>query len=149
MSDSIVAFVMIAVMLLPFIVRLVPMGPRTYPRVKPGEAESEAQVIMLGTYRIYTYLAVLAVIPTAYRLATGENLMVPSGWYQWIDMVLLGLRVVLAWSLYWRLGYGGRRWLFILGQISGLFCLAEAFWPLRMDINLYLQRSVKESEPVA
>ncbi|HYF77977.1 MAG TPA: hypothetical protein VD973_12630 [Symbiobacteriaceae bacterium] len=145
MSDSMVAFVMLTVMLLPFIVRIIPMGKRTYPRLKPEEAESEAAVILLGSYRIYTYLAVLAVIPTAYRLLTGENLMVPGAWYRWIDVVLLGLRVVVAWSLYWRLGYGARRWLFVLGQVSGLFCLAEAFWPLRLDINLYLQRK----EPAA
>lgn len=143
MSDSVVAFTMLTIMLLPFIVRLIPMGSRSYPRVKPGEAESEARVILLGSYRIYTYLAVLAVVPTAYRLVTGENLMEPAGWYRWIDMVLLCLRMAVAWALYWRLGYGARRWLFVLGQISGLFCLAEAFWPLRLDINQYLQKTEK------
>lgn len=145
MSDSIFALILLTMMLLPFVVRLTPMGSRTYPRLKPGESEAEAGVILLGTYRVYTYLAVLAVLPTAYRLVTGENLLIPGSWYRWADILLLGLRMVLAWSLYWRLGYGGRRVLFVLGQVSGLFCLAEAFWPLRLDINLYLQRK----EPAA
>lgn len=134
----------LGVLMLPFIVRLVPMDARSYPRLKPGESEAEARVILLGTYRVYTYLAVVAAIPTAYRLATGENLLAPGGWLRWVDVALLGARVVLGWSLYWRLGYGARRWLFVLGQVSGLFCLAEAFWPLRIDIQSYLQRQDEE-----
>lgn len=132
--------IFLGILLLPFVVRLVPMGARAFPRCKPGETEDEARVILLGTYRVYTYLAVLAAIPTAYRLATGENLVGPAGWLRWVDIALLGARVLLGWSLYWRLGYGARRWLFVVGQISGLFCLAEAFWPLRLDVQSYLVR---------
>lgn len=138
------AFVLLGIMLAPFVVRLAPVGPRTYPRRKPGESASEVRVILLGTYRIYTWLAVIAAVPTAYRLATGESLLDLSGWYQWVELGLLLLRGAVAWALYWRLGYGGRRWLFVLGQVSGLFCLAEAFWPLRMDVQAYLQRDAEE-----
>ncbi|HWI64750.1 MAG TPA: hypothetical protein VNT75_23220 [Symbiobacteriaceae bacterium] len=135
---------LLTLLLAPFIVRLAPMGPRSFPRRKPGESPEEVRVILLGTYRVYTYLAVIAAAPTAYRLATGESLIDPGSWYRWVDLVLLAIRVVLAWSLYWRLGYGGRRWLFVLGQVSGLFCLAEAFWPLRLDVQAYLQREAQE-----
>ncbi|HYF92709.1 MAG TPA: hypothetical protein VD969_10750 [Symbiobacteriaceae bacterium] len=138
-------FLMLSVMMAPFVVRLMPMAPRSYPRRKPGERDEEVRVIVLGTYRVYSWLAVIAAAPTAYRLATGVSLMDPGGWYQWLDLVLLACRAALAWSLYWRLGYGGRRWFFVIGQVSGLFCLAEAFWPLRLDIQSYLQRS----EPAA
>lgn len=139
MSESF-AIILLAILLTPFVVRLVPMGPRSYPRTKAGETPDEVRVILLGTYRVYTWLAVLAALPTAWRLATGENLLEPLGAFRWVDLAFLAIRMALAWSLYWRLGYGGRRWLFVIGQISGLFCLAEAFWPLRLDIQAYLQR---------
>ena len=146
MSNSVVAILMLTVLMAPFVVRLVPHGPRTFPRVQPGERTEEARVILLGTYRIYTYLAVLAAVPTAYRLATGESLMELVFWFRWADLVLWALRTLVAWSLYWRLGYDGRRWLFVLGQVSGLFCLAEAIWPLRLDIQAYLKREEPAAE---
>lgn len=145
MSDSVFAILMLTVLMAPFVVRLVPHPPRAYPRRKPGEGEDEARVIMLGTYRIYTYLAVLSAVPTAYRLVTGDSVMELVFWFRWADLALWALRSALAWALYWRLGYDGRRWLFAMGQVSGLFCLAEAFWPLRLDIQAYLQKK----EPAA
>ncbi|HYG57553.1 MAG TPA: hypothetical protein VD902_05745 [Symbiobacteriaceae bacterium] len=145
MSETGLLLGLLVVLMAPFVVRLVPQGPRAFPRLKPGETEAEARMILLGTYRVYTWLAVVAILPTAYRLATGDSLTDLIHWYLWAELVLLAFRLVLAASLYWRLGYDGRRRLFILGQVSGLFCLAEAFWPLRMDIQAYLQKE----EPAA
>jgi|GEM_PF-6087136 len=109
------------------------------PRLKPGESPAEARLILLGTYRIYSWLVLCVVVTAVVGVVTNDRVDGLPLWYQ-IGLSLLGVALLLvANALYWRLGYDRRRWIFVAGHLTGAFCLAEYLWALRTDVESYMK----------
>jgi hypothetical protein len=112
-----------------------------HPRKKPGETDAEARVILLGTYRVYTWLVLLVAISVIVGWFSGQRADALPLWYQ-VPLMIAGLSLLLvSHALYWRLGYDRRRWLFVLGHLTGAFCIAEYLWALRRDMEAYLNET--------
>ena len=130
---SAVAVVLLLVLAAAFGARL-SYRVRPVPRRKAGESEAEARTILLGTYRIYTWLVWVVAVTTLVGYATGQMAYLQPGWYQGLLAVTGVLLLWVSAALYWRLGYDWRRWLFVLGHLTGAFCIAEYLWALRRDV---------------
>lgn len=115
---------------------------RPLPRRKTGEPDAEARLITLGTYRAYTWLAVITVGLGLLELWMAKT-AVPT-WLAVLTAVSRGAVMLLALSLYWRLGYDNRRWLFVAGHLSGLFIAAEFLFALRQDIAHFMDATAPE-----
>ena len=103
-------------------------------RLKPGEAEAEGKLILLGTYRLYSWLALVIVLSGLIVLPIRGLI---GTWLVWADGALAVMEAVLAHALYWRLGYGPKRWLFALAHVSGLFALMECYGPLGREVTAH------------
>ena len=101
-------------------------------RQKPGESEAEARLILLGTYRFYSWLVPVVVVGALIVLPIRGQAGI---WLTRADGALAIVVMILAHALYWRLGYGGRRWLFALAHLSGLFALLECYGPLGREVT--------------
>lgn len=112
-------------------------GPRPEPtlRRKPGESEQKARLILAATYRIYSWVVVLSLGFSALQFTDGSQV---SSFMVWHAGLTLGLALVLAHAIYWRLNYGSRRWWLLLGHFSPLFALTEVFWGLREEVHPFL-----------
>jgi hypothetical protein len=118
------------------------------PRRKPRESEAEARVILLGTYRVYTWLVLLVALSVAVGWLTGEQPDSLPAWYGVILAAVGSALLAVSHALYWRLGYDRRRWLFVLGHLTGAFCLAEYLWALRRDMEKYLRDHPEAGKPL-
>jgi hypothetical protein len=108
------------------------------PRTKPGESPAEAHIMLLGAFRIYTWLVWVVAATMVVGYATGVMAYSMPRWYQLL-LIATGVALLSASnSLYWRLGYDWRRYLFVLGHLSGAFCVAEYLWALRRDVESYI-----------
>lgn len=96
-------------------------------RQKAGESEGEARLILLGTFRMYSWLVPLVVVGSLIILPTPGELgrILAYG-----DGALAIMMALQAHALYWRLGYGTKRWLFAVAHLTGLFALMELYGPL-------------------
>jgi hypothetical protein len=113
-------------------------GKRPAPKRKPGETESEAEVILLGTFRVYSWLVWLTL--SAFMVGLLTDWMMPA-WYWLLFLVLTVVLLILAHALYWRLGYDHRRWIFVWAHLSGVFVLTEYLYALRADVQAYAGES--------
>jgi hypothetical protein len=122
-SLLVVAFVP---MLLEMIVRMVVRHePRL--RLKPGEKEAEASLLTLGSYRIYTWLIWVQVLFWILQMIGRPAPL-------WLSGPLLAAELLLAHAVYWRLGFGWSRFFLVLGHISGVVALTEAYYFLRIEL---------------
>lgn len=116
-----------ALALLPLTVALVArgtaMGHRAVIRTKPGESPAEAKLILLGTFRIYTWAMALTALIWLVRI-TGA---LPQDEHALRMATAVGTIITLSLSgpIYWRLGYDWRMSLMIIGHQSILFPLTE------------------------
>lgn len=102
-------------------------------RQKPGESESEARLILLGTYRFYSW-TLLAAVVLAILLPVGDRI---GSWLGEL-MAVVGIAVMLmSHAVYWRLGYGWQRVIFALGHASVLFGLMECYGPLGREVQAH------------
>lgn len=108
------------------------------PRTKPGEGPAEARVMLLGTYRVYTWLIWLVVAASFLSLVSEKVTVTLPLWANAILLLGWGALLCLAHALYWRLGYDWRRWIFVAGHLTGVFCFAEYLWAFRRDIQAFL-----------
>jgi hypothetical protein len=106
-------------------------GRELTPRRKPGEQEAEAKLILLGTYRVYTWSVWISVVTAVIGLVSQWH---APGWVRWPAVGANVLELGLAHALYWRLGYDWRRWLLIAGHFSGVVALAECYYAITLDI---------------
>lgn len=105
---------------------------RPAPRQKAGESAAETRVIVLGTFRVYTWLVWLSVALGIF------GLLAPG--FDGFDIAALisgAILMLVAHALYWRLGYDSRRWLFVIAHLSGAFAIAELSYALQHDIRSF------------
>jgi hypothetical protein len=130
--------VVLVLLIASFGARFFTRAPVVGVRMKPGESLAEAHTILLGTFRVYSWLVWFVMATVVVGVITGNRADALPVWYQVLLTIGSAALLVVAHALYWRLGYDRRRWLFVLGHLSGAFCLAEYFWALRRDMEAYL-----------
>lgn len=113
-------------------------GQRPILRTKPGESPAEAKVILLGSFRFYSW---------AMGAAVSAWVLQRIGEFDSVFLTLLGLGSFLAMlllsnAMYWRLGYDRRRWLMALCHVSALFALFEYYVGLRRDLHYVAPETV-------
>src|SRR4051794_40317941 len=105
---------------------------RPRPRRKAGESDAEAHVILLGTFRVYSWLIWINVLAVPLYF-------MPLMWFEPLYLLVLALAfiamILTARALYWRLGYDSRRTLLVLAHLSGIFIFSEYFFALRGDVH--------------
>lgn len=106
-------------------------------RLKSGEARAEARLVLLGTYRVYTWLVLITLGFGVAAAALGTD----GPWWLSALTVLFGiLQVMTAHAIYWRLGYDWRRWIFALAHLTIMFGLSEYLFAIRHDLSRFIER---------
>lgn len=101
-------------------------------RTKSGESRQEASLILLGTYRVYSWTLAAAVGAVMVRGILGEY----APWWLPPAGAACGiLMLILARAVYWRLGYSEGRLILVLGHLSGLFALGECLYVLSHEVH--------------
>lgn len=113
---------------------------RPRPRRIAGENPAEFRVMVLGGYRLYSWLVWLAVVLNVLGVGLRQSYITPAPWYSWLALLSFGIVLILAARVYWRLGYDSRRWWLVLGHVSLFFGLLELYGPLKSDIESYLDK---------
>lgn len=119
---------------------------RPLPRRKAGESEAEAHIILLGTFRVYSWLIWINVLAVPLYF-------LPLGWfgpvYQAILILAFIATILITRALYWRLGYDSRRVFLVLGHLSGIFILSEYFFAVQGDVHAHLAGYARVPPPKA
>lgn len=105
-------------------------------RLKPGESRAEARLVLLGTYRVYTWLVLVTLL-----LGIATTILGLEGpWWLSALTVLLGLfQVMTAQAIYFRLGYDWRRWIFAVAHLTVMFGLSEYLFAIRHDLSRFVE----------
>ncbi|HYG59640.1 MAG TPA: hypothetical protein VD902_16370 [Symbiobacteriaceae bacterium] len=101
-------------------------------RTKSGESPAEARTILLGTYRVYMWVLRFSVVEVLLHRLVGKDF---PAFLVWAGAAGGAIVLILAHAVYWRLGYDGRRWLLVLGHLSGLVGLMECHSSLHDQIR--------------
>lgn len=101
-------------------------------RLKPGESEAEARLILQGTYRVYTWLTWLMVVSNVLLYFNRALVWSTVGA---VHAVLFVLWLVLARAIYWRLSYDWRTAVFLVGHVTMLFAISEVLYALPLDLR--------------
>lgn len=107
------------------------VGRKPSLRSRPGESEKEARLLLLGTYRAYTWALWITVVGA---VISRLHWLGEPAWMHWLSIISGIALLPLAHALYWRLGYDSRRWVMVLGHLSGLFGLTECYAVLQREV---------------
>lgn len=104
-------------------------------RLKPGETRAEARLVLLGTYRIYTWLVLVTLLA-----GIGATILGMEGpwWLSALTVLFALLQVVAAQVIYFRLGYDWRRWVFAVAHLTVMFGLSEYLFAIRHDLSRFV-----------
>lgn len=113
---------------------------RPSPQGRPGESPQEAHLLLLGTYRLYTWLVWANLGVTVLGILGGDQIRGSLGFL--IPAVAVNLALLkVAHALYWRLGYdGASRLIFTVAHLSGLCAVTEYFMAISSDIAAYIEK---------